>query len=104
MANINLNINPYTFTGSAFFIGLILANELDPLEQATIGNWLQLAGMTIQTYASQVALVESNNNSNSSTNTQPDDSEIDETIFDDLDTIKKAITKINEELDKLNKK
>lgn len=92
MANINLNINPYTFTGSAFFIGLILANELDPLEQATIGNWLQLAGMTIQTYASQVALVESNNNS--STNTQTDD----------LDTIKKAITKINEELDKLNKK
>ncbi len=94
MANINLNINPYTFTGSAFFIGLILANELDPLEQATIGNWLQLAGMTIQTYASQVALVESNNNSNSSTNTQTDD----------LDTIKKAIAKINEELDKLNKK
>ena len=94
MANINLNINPYTFTGSAFFIGLILANELDPLEQATIGNWLQLAGMTIQTYASQVALVESSNNSNSSTNTQTDD----------LDTIKKAITKINEELDKLNKK
>ncbi len=94
MANINLNINPYTFTGSAFFIGLILANELDPLEQATIGNWLQLAGMTIQTYASQVALVESNNNSNSSINTQTDD----------LDTIKKAITKINEELDKLNKK
>lgn len=94
MANINLNINPYTFTGSAFFIGLILANELNPLEQATIGNWLQLAGMTIQTYASQVALVESNNSSNSSTNTQTDD----------LDTIKKAIAKINEELDKLNKK
>ena len=86
---INLNINPYTFTGSAFFIGLILANELDPLEQASIGNWLQLAGMTIQTYASQVALVNANDQNNDQDNA------------DDLDRIKRAISKINEELDKL---
>ncbi len=86
MSKNNLNINPYTFTGSAFFIGLVLANELDPLEQATIGNWLQLAGMTIQTYASQVALVEQANDSSKDS---------------DLDAIKRAIIRIEKELDAL---
>lgn len=90
MENFNLNFNPYTFTGSAFFIGLILANELNALEQATIGNWLQLAGMTIQTYASQVALVESSSNTQQSSQSN-----------DDLEEIKKAISKINDELTKL---
>lgn len=90
MEKSSLDINPYTFTGSAFFIGLILANELDPLEQATIGNWLQLAGMTIQTYASQVALVDSNKDSNNDNS-------------NNLDQIKRAISKINEELNNLKK-
>ena len=88
MSKINLDINPYTFTGSAFVIGIILANELNALEQATIGNWLQLLGMTILTYSSQVALVEANNNQEQSND-------------DDLDKIKKAISKINDELNKL---
>ena len=87
MSKINLDINPYTFTGSAFVIGIILANELNALEQATIGNWLQLLGMTILTYSSQVALVEANNDQEQSND-------------DDLDKIKKAISKINDELDK----
>lgn len=89
---INLNINPYTFTGSAFFIGLILANELNTLEQATIGNWLQLAGMTIQTYASQVALVTASDSSNNQTSSNNQD---------DLNQIRKAISRIDEELNKI---
>lgn len=86
-----LNINPYTFTGSAVVIGLILANELTSLEQSSIGNWLQLMGLTIQTYSSQQAVVSSSTN----TNNQNDDSA-------DLETIKKTIERIEEELDKLN--
>ena len=92
MEKITLDMNPYTFTGSAFFIGLILANELNALEQTTIGNWLQLAGMTIQTYASQVALVQANQ-----------DSDQNQTSDNDLDQIKKAISRIEEELNNLKK-
>lgn len=86
-----LNINPYTFTGSAVVIGLILANELTALEQSSIGNWLQLMGLTIQTYSSQQAVIASNNDNNNQNNQSSD-----------LDTIKKAIERIEEELNKLN--
>lgn len=82
-----LNINPYTFTGSAVAIGLVLANELNALEQSSVGNWLQLMGLTIQTYSSQQAVINDNNNNSN-----------DET---DIETIKKAINKLKEELEKL---
>lgn len=96
MTNINLNINPYTFTGSAYIIGVIIANEMNDLEQNSIGNWLQLLGMTVLTYSSQVALVEANNKLNQDNNNQNQTNQNDE-----LDKLKKAISRINEELDKL---
>lgn len=58
MKNFIFGMNPYTFTGSAIIIGYYLVNELSPSEQASIGNWLQLIGLTIQTYASQVTNLE----------------------------------------------
>ena len=61
--NYSLNqIDPCTFTGSAVLIGLILAKELNDLEQDSVGNWLQLIGLTIQTYQSQQAVVDQKNN------------------------------------------
>lgn len=93
MKNLFFGMNPYTFTGSAVVIGLYLNNELTPEEQNSIGNWLQLIGLTVQTYASQVANLESekensdkNNNCNNTMN---------------LDTLSKAIDKIKEELNHL---
>ncbi len=56
-------INPYSFTGSAILVGLILIQELDASEQSSIGNWLQLVGLTIQTYASQVVVVQNKDSS-----------------------------------------
>lgn len=88
--NIKLNFNPYTFTGSAVFIGLILVNELTQLEQNSIGNWLQLVGLTVQTYASQKNLMNSIQNSKE-----------ENYKYSDLDTIEKTIDKIKEEINKL---
>lgn len=83
MEKINFNIDPYTYTGSAFLIGLVLANKLSSLEQVSVGNWLQLVGLTIQTYSSQNDLL----------NQKQDN---------DLEKIKKAISTIEEELNKIN--
>ena len=93
MKNLFLSMNPYTFTGSAVIIGLYLNNELTPEEQNSIGNWLQLIGLTVQTYASQVANLQvesenANNHSNCSNKT-------------DLDTLSEVIDKIQEELNRL---
>ena len=53
MEKIVFNVGPYSFTTSAFLIGLLLVQELSIEEQDSIGNWLQLVGLTMQTYASQ---------------------------------------------------
>lgn len=86
MKKIYVNLNPYTFTGSAFLVGLALTNELSSLEQVSVGNWLQLVWLTMQTYSSQNDVLNPNEDDNPS---------------DDLDKIKKAIAKIEEELNKL---
>ena len=80
-------IEPYGFTTSAFLIGLILVQRLSIEEQDSIGNWLQLVGLTMQTYASQKATLDANNSP------QQDNSS-------DIETLKKAIKGIEEELDK----
>lgn len=87
MQKILSDIDPYSFTGSAVIIGLLLTKELSSEEQNSIGNWLQLTGLVIQTYASQVSTLETNNNQ----------------TRDDIDSIKKAIKTIEKQLDKLKK-
>lgn len=82
------NIEPYSFTTLAFLIGIILTKELSSEEQGSVGNWLQLVGLTMQTYSSQNAIT-SNNEKN--------DKKL------DIDTLKKAIKKIEEEVDNLTK-
>lgn len=90
MEKIISDIDPYTFTGSAMIIGLFLTNELTLEEQDSIGNWLQLVGLIIQTYSSQVDLVNSSQETNEDTTTS------------DIETLKKAIQKIQDKLDHLN--
>lgn len=88
MDKLNLNIEPYSFTTSAFLIGLVLTTELSELELVSVGNWLQLIGLTMQTYAEQKGLIEEAKKSSEN---------------NDLDTIKKAISKIQDELNKIKK-
>lgn len=84
MNKITIELDPYTFTGSALVIGLILVNELSPNEQDSIGNWLQLVGLVMQTYASQVTTLETNTKSDTS-----------------IEDLKTSVDKISEELDKI---
>lgn len=86
MNKITIELDPYTFTGSALVIGLILVNELSPNEQESIGNWLQLVGLVMQTYASQVTTLETNTSNEVN-----------------IENLKSSIDKISEELEKIKK-
>ncbi len=90
------NMDPYTFTGSAIVIGLLLTKEFTLDEQENIGNWLQLIGLVVLTYATQAQTIESNNgNQNNGNNNQ--------TNKDDIESLQKAIKRIEEELNKIKK-
>ncbi len=82
-------IDPYTFLGSAVIVGILLANDLKEEEQNSIGNWLQLAGLTIQTYASQVSVADTNTKKEKRVH---------------LETIQKSLEKMQKELEKIQKK
>jgi len=95
MKDLFFGLNPYTFTGSAIVIGLYLNNELTPEEQVSIGNWLQLIGLTIQTYVAQVTVLQTMNQK------KQQDSSCNHST--DLDTLSEVIDKIQKELDHLKK-
>lgn len=88
MERIVFNVGPYSFTTSAFLIGLLLVQELSIEEQDSIGNWLQLVGLTMQTYASQKVTLDVNNDTTKEDNTN-------------IDALKKTIKNIEEKLDEL---
>lgn len=91
MEKIVFNIDAYSFTTTAFLIGILLVQELSNEEQNTVGNWLQLVGLTMLTYASQYSMLHQNDtNENNNINST-----------DDLDTLRKAIHKIEKELEKM---
>lgn len=84
MDKIILDIEPYSFTLSAVIIGILLTNELSLEEMSSFGNWLQLTGLVVQTYASQVATINSNNTS-------------------DIDVVKESIEKLKREIETIKK-
>ena len=92
MERIVFNVGPYSFTTSAFLIGLLLVQELSIEEQDSIGNWLQLVGLTMQTYASQKVTLDVNNDT------------IKEDDKANIDALKKTIKNIEEKLDELYSK
>lgn len=91
MERIFFNIEPNSFTTSAFLIGLILSQKLSLEEQDSIGNWLQLVGLTMQTYASQQITIDASKIDNKD---KSNDSS-------DIEKLKKTIKDIEEELDKI---
>ena len=91
MERIVFNVGPYSFTTSAFLIGLLLVQELSLEEQDSIGNWLQLVGLTMQTYASQQITIDASKIDNKD---KSNDSS-------DIEKLKKTIKDIEEELDKI---
>lgn len=91
MERIVFNIEPNSFATSAFLIGLILSQKLSLEEQDSIGNWLQLVGLTMQTYASQQITIDASKIDNKA---KSNDSS-------DIEKLKKTIKDIEEELDKI---
>ena len=91
MERIIFNVGPYSFTTSAFLIGLLLVQELSIEEQDSIGNWLQLVGLIMQTYASQKVTLDASKIDNKD---KSNDSS-------DIEKLKKTIKDIEEELDKI---
>ena len=94
MERILFNVGPYSFTTSAFLIGLLLVQELFIEEQDSIGNWLQLVGLTMQTYASQKVTLDVNNITNEDNTNKSDD-------ITNIDALKKTIKNIEDKLDEL---
>lgn len=89
MEKIIFDVEPYTFTASAVIIGLLLTGELSPSEQDSFGNWLQLVGLVIQTYASQVSTL---------------DSVKEDTIQkNEIDDIKETLRKLQKEIENMKK-
>lgn len=94
MEKIVFNIDPSSFTTSAFLIGILLVQDLSNEEQDSVGNWLQLVGLTMQTYASQYSTIHQNDaEENSNVNNK-----------NDLNSLRKAIHKIEKELEKMCQK
>ena len=91
MERIVFNVGPYSFTTSAFLIGLLLVQELSIEEQDSIGNWLQLVGLTMQTYASQQITIDASKIDNKDKSNDGSD----------IEKLKKTIKDIEEELDKI---
>ena len=89
--NITSNINPTVFSWSAIIVGTILCEELNVLEQNAIGNWIILLGDYLLTNAAQIAVLQADNQNNN----QPLDNE------QKMESLQKAIKKIEEELENL---
>ena len=94
MERIVFNVGPYSFTTSAFLIGLLLVQELSIEEQDSIGNWLQLVGLTMQTYASQKVTLDVNNTINKDNTNKNND-------VTNIEALKKTIKNIEDKLDEL---
>lgn len=93
MEKIFFRIDPSSFTTSAFLIGILLTKDLSNEELDSVGNWLQLVGLTMQTYASQYSTIHQN-----------DKDSKDSKDTDDLETLQKTIRKIESELEKMCQK
>lgn len=91
MERIVFNIEPNSFATSAFLIGLILSQKLSLEEQDSIGNWLQLVVLIMQTYASQQITIDASKI----------DSKDKSNDGSDIEKLKKTIKDIEEELDKI---
>lgn len=62
------DISAPVYTTSAFVVGLLLSDDLNPAEQNSLGSWFMLVGQTLCTNSSQQQLLNNRNNQNNATN------------------------------------
>ena len=82
-------IDAYSYTTSAFIIGLLLIDNLTPAEQNSVGNWLIMVGQVLETNASQQQVINNYNNTSNTSN---------EHIINNNETIKKAVDIISKNI------
>lgn len=87
MKKVQFDIDPYAFTGSAVLVGFLLSSEFTQEELDSVGNWLQVVGLIMQTYASQVTTINANQNS--------------EENNDDITSLKQQYASLEEQLEKM---
>ena len=87
-------IDPYSYTTSAFIIGLLLIDNLTPAEQNSVGNWFMMIGQVLETSASQQQVINNYSNSNSNTSSSSNN----DIVNDNIQSIKKAVNIINENI------
>ncbi len=56
------NINANNFTVSAFVIGFLLLDDLNPAEQNAVGNWFMLIGQVLCTNSAQQQVLNNRTN------------------------------------------
>lgn len=104
MHNFPGNWNPTLFTLSGVAVGALFLDDFTPNEQNSIGNWLILVGQVILTNAAQQVLIKGRQKNATYNIPGSLGSELfSELLADgvlDMETIKKAIDKIQEELNK----
>lgn len=92
MEKLTSNIDANTFTISAFLIGYLLLDDLDPAEQNSIGNWFMMIGQVLCTNSAQQQVL---NNRNSNNNNPIIDG-----YNSSFNSLKKSVNTIDQELDK----
>lgn len=85
------NTDPNIFAFTAVIVGAIISEDFTAQELNALGNWFELLGQYILTYAAQKQLITSRENNDNNGHQQ------------DIDYILKAIKKIEEQLANLNR-
>lgn len=93
MAKFTSNIDASTFTISAFLIGYLLLDDLDPAEQNSVGNWFMMIGQVLCTNSAQQQVLNNKNNTN---NNNP----IIDGYNSAFNSLRKSVNTIDQELNK----
>lgn len=92
MSKITSNIDASTFTISAFLIGYLLLDDLDPAEQNSVGNWFMMIGQVLCTNSAQQQVLNNKNNNNNNP--------IIDGYNSAFNSLRKSVSTIDQELNK----
>ena len=93
MARFPPNIDAGTFTISAFLIGYLLLDDLNPAEQNSIGNWFMMVGQVLCTNSAQQQVINNRNNNK-------DGNHVINSNDTSFESLKRSVNIMSQELDK----
>ena len=93
MARFPPNIDAGTFTISAYLIGYLLLDDLNPAEQNSIGNWFMMVGQVLCTNSAQQQVINNRNNNK-------DGNHVINSNDTSFESLKRSVNTMSQELDK----